>query len=342
MTRRYVVVGAGGVGVAIAAGLSEAGIPVVLVSRGKTYEAIRAHGLHYAHAGWSRRLDVSVVDGADAVTLREDDVLVLTVKSQDAPAALADWAWRPVEGGGVGSDLPVLLTQNGLDAERVALRYFSKVVAGVTLVAARHVIAGKVEVGNAPRIGQLIVGAYPSAALAPGAGEAAAGIAADLQAANWLSQDVPDVARWLAWKVLVNVTFSLALLEGSPAEVDELRTLLVDEARSVLTAAGYEFADPKTETTYDASEAAVSETYGKHQPSTWQSFVRGSGSEVDYLNGEVVLLARHHGLPAPVNDALQRLLGRSAALGEAPGTHRVGEVLALASTLTPTPEGAFA
>ena len=42
--------------------------------------------------------------------------------------------------------------------------------------------------------------------------------------------------------------------------------------------------------------------------SGWQSMVRQTGNvETDYVNGEVVLLGRLHGVPTPVNDALRRL-----------------------------------
>jgi 2-dehydropantoate 2-reductase len=347
--RRYVVIGAGGVGAALAAGFHEAGIPVVLVSRGSTYAAIRERGLCFTQNGETRTLPIDVAGSPDEVTIQPGDVLVLTTKSQDAPATLADWAWRPAKAGpiadgsvagpGVAAELPVLLTQNGLDAERAALRYFSVVVGGVTLVAARHVVAGEVEIGNAPRIGQLIIGAYPSAELAPQAAPIAAGIAADLRAANWLAQDVDRIGDWLAWKVLINTTFALAVLDGTAQEKASLREQLVAETRWVLAIAGYEFADLAT-LTYDASQAAIAApAYGAHQNSIWQSFARGSGSEVDYLNGEVALLARRHGVAAPLNTALQRVLGRSAALGEGPGIHPISEVFAAASAVTP--EGAL-
>lgn len=335
--RRYVIIGAGAVGASLAAGLEEAGIAVTLVSRGQTYAAIRDHGLLYTQGDRRRTLAVDVVDGPDGVELGPEDVLVLAVKSQDAAAALADWAWRPVSDGRLAADLPLLLTQNGLHAERTALRYFSTVIGGVTLVAGRHVVPGRVEVGNGPRTGQLIVGGYPSAALAPHAAAEAHRIAADLRAANWLSQAVPEIDRWLAWKVLTNAIFAVAVLSGTDADVDELESGLVAEVRAVLTAAGYAFADP-ADLEYDPREASVlSTSYGRHRPSTWQSFQRGSGSEIDFLNGEIALLARLHGVPAPLNVALQRVLGRSAALGEGPGVHSAVEVLAAAR-----PEGALA
>ena len=40
--------------------------------------------------------------------------------------------------------------------------------------------------------------------------------------------------------------------------------------------------------------------------STWQSLARGGAVEADYLNGEIVLLGRLHGVPTPVNELLQR------------------------------------
>ena len=47
--------------------------------------------------------------------------------------------------------------------------------------------------------------------------------------------------------------------------------------------------------------------------SSWQSLARGTGAiEADYLNGEIVLLGRRHGVPTPVNAALQRVANRMA------------------------------
>ena len=56
--------------------------------------------------------------------------------------------------------------------------------------------------------------------------------------------------------------------------------------------------------------------------SSWQSIMKGSGDiEADYLNGEIVLLGRLHGVPTPVNRALQRMANDLArAKGEAQST----------------------
>ena len=55
--------------------------------------------------------------------------------------------------------------------------------------------------------------------------------------------------------------------------------------------------------------------------STWQSLERGLGTvETDYLNGEIVLLGRLHGVATPANELLQRLTADAARGGTAPGT----------------------
>lgn len=326
---RYVVIGAGAVGVALAAGLDDAGYDVVLVARGATYDAIRANGLLYSRPSGSRRLDLTVVDGPAAVELGERDVLVLATKTQDVAATLDAWAWRPVatDAGPLpaASTLPLVTLQNGLETERLAARFFATVVGGVTLVAARHTVPGEVHVANAPRTGQVIVGA---ATPTPYAAAVARRTADDLVAAGWLSQAVDDLVRWKAWKLLHNVTNATELFDGTAEQVEALRTAVVTEAREVLAAAGHTFADPDTELTYDRSLAAIGPDSG-HVPgrqSTWQSFARGATSEVDYLNGEIVLTARLAGRTAPVNEAVQAVLGASAAAGEAPGTRHVDEV----------------
>jgi 2-dehydropantoate 2-reductase len=62
--------------------------------------------------------------------------------------------------------------------------------------------------------------------------------------------------------------------------------------------------------------------------SSWQSLQRGTGRiEVDYLNGEVVLLGRLYGVPTPVNAEVQRLANRIARDGAAPDPAAVAALL---------------
>jgi 2-dehydropantoate 2-reductase len=61
--------------------------------------------------------------------------------------------------------------------------------------------------------------------------------------------------------------------------------------------------------------------------STAQSLARGAGSvETDYLNGEIVLLGRLHGVPVPANAFFVELGARMASRGLTPGAVSLAEI----------------
>jgi 2-dehydropantoate 2-reductase len=92
-----------------------------------------------------------------------------------------------------------------------------------------------------------------------------------------------------------------------------------EEGVACLRAAGIAYAERDRARNDAIRPRAVA---GKRRPggSTWQSLARGTGSvETDWLNGEVVLLGRRHGVAAPVNELLQRLASELARGGRPPG-----------------------
>ncbi|MFS2154979.1 hypothetical protein [Rhizobium sp. Rhizsp42] len=48
------------------------------------------------------------------------------------------------------------------------------------------------------------------------------------------------------------------------------------------------------------------------QQSTWRSFTRVASDEVDFLNVEIVMLGRLHGIAAPYNGTVQHIAGQLA------------------------------
>jgi 2-dehydropantoate 2-reductase len=63
--------------------------------------------------------------------------------------------------------------------------------------------------------------------------------------------------------------------------------------------------------------------------SSWQGAMRGRRStETDFLNGEIVLLGAQHGVPTPLNRAVQRLAHRAARAGLAPGATSIEDIRA--------------
>ena len=73
----------------------------------------------------------------------------------------------------------------------------------------------------------------------------------------------------------------------------------------------------------------LGEISGQTRPggSSWQSLRRATGDiETDYLNGEIVLLGRIHGVATPAS-ALQRLARELAVTRDAPGATPAAAIL---------------
>jgi 2-dehydropantoate 2-reductase len=75
-------------------------------------------------------------------------------------------------------------------------------------------------------------------------------------------------------------------------------------------------------------QAMHSAGQGSHRgSSSWQSLARGTGTiEADWLNGEIVLLGRLHGVPTPVNEVLRRVANRMARDHLPPGSWSIERI----------------
>lgn len=325
---RYVVIGAGALGGILAAELHDSGSSAVLVARGAHGDAIRADGLRIRRPHAVDVIRVPVVSGPADIRLEPDDVLVLAVKAQDIENVLQTWSWLPVAGGGVAADLPVLTLQNGLATEDAVLRRFREVYAATAWIAASHLTPGEVISPSWPSVGIVWLGAHHG-----GSSERAERIAADLRSARFAATAVSEVARWKAHKLRGNVTNGLDLFAGDESDLATAGALLLAELDAVYAAAGIVPIDPADVVgAVPALQIDAVPGHEIHRRSTWQSFARGAGSEVDYLNGEIVLLGRRHGVPTPVNEALQRALGLRSATGSSTEPIEVSVLLAALAT----------
>ncbi|MFE6891095.1 ketopantoate reductase family protein [Streptomyces sp. NPDC057694] len=328
---RYLIIGAGAVGGAIGARLAEAGQDVVLVARGRQYEALRERGLRFEAPDGARVHRPPVADGPDALgTLRADDVLVLCVKTQDSAAALAAWGAAPVEGGGTAAArLPLVCAQNGVESERLALRTFQRVYAMCVWLPATFVEPGVVRADGTPLTGILHLGRYPA-----GSDGTARAIGADLERGGRLAAPVvDDVLRWKYAKLLSNLANAVEAVSGvlTGEESIALFRRARAEGEAVLDAAGiaYTSQDEEKKTRADRIRFEPFDGSPRGGGSTWQSLDRGAGSvEVDYLNGEIGLLGRLHGVPTPVNDVLQERANDAARHGRPPGATPIAELVA--------------
>ncbi|SCB33780.1 ketopantoate reductase family protein [Rhizobium multihospitium] len=310
---RYIIIGAGAVGASLAAQFELSGIDYVLVGRGAQIRHVIEHGLVYHRPSGIRQIRLKAFDTAEPPSLRRDDILLLTVKSQDAAEALAFWAWRPVghSEGLTTSALPIVTFQNGLATEAAALRLFPNIYGASILTPARFTETGHVVVGGDPQVAIVTIGRYPH-----DTDETAAKVALDLSRSDYIAETTSDIKRWKAAKLLHNVRNVLELFDGGEDARAAFSAALVEEAETVLEAAGYTFASP-SERTVSIAHWKIAENSGIRpgQQSTWQSFTRGASSEVDYLNGEITLLGRLHGIATPYNRAAQEIAGSAAQQG---------------------------
>ena len=310
---RFVVYGAGAVGGVVGGRLHEHGHDVVLVARGAHHDAIRDAGLRIDSPAGTVTVDVAVVDHPGAAGLGDGDVVLLAMKSQDTPPALqALAACAPPR-------TPIVCLQNGVENERRALRVFPAVYGVCVMCPAGHLEPGVVEAWAEPVTGLLDVGRYPH-----GTDDVAESVACALRASTFESVARPDIMRWKYAKLLLNLANAAEAACGPAAHSSDLVARARAEGEACLRAAGIDAVPPDEERARRGTFRAGS-IAGRTRPggSTWQSLARATGSvEADDLNGEIVLLGRLHGVPTPVNEALQRVAARLAAEGTPPGSLR--------------------
>jgi 2-dehydropantoate 2-reductase len=295
------------VGGALAALLNRAGHEVAVTARGDSIRAIAERGIRLT-GGWGEHTaGVAVADRL----LQSQDLVLVTAKAMDAPAAIAASA-------DACRGAAVVVVQNGLEGVTRAEELLpeSRVLGGLALFAASLVAPGEVLL-TAP--GPLYVGPTDSADPAVAA----------------LSEALPTTAVGdlvgMQWsKLVVNQVNALPAVTGLSvqevvADVGLRRLLTRSLQETVRTghAAGIRFgrmsglSDPVLR-----AVAAVPPGLAQALPrlmarrmgsvpnpgSTLQSIRRGQPTEIDYLNGAVAAASARLGRIAPVNAALTELV----------------------------------
>jgi 2-dehydropantoate 2-reductase len=312
---RIVVFGIGAVGGVIAGRLFEHGNEVVAIARGAHFEAVRDNGLTLIDPDRKVTLPIPVVDDPARIDWRDDDVVLVTTKTQDSAGALSALATA------AGRELPVVCVQNGVENERIALRRFENVYAICVMLPAEHLEPGVVAASSAPVTGLLDIGRYPG-----GLDDTAHAVAAALSGATFESIPRPDVMRWKYAKLLMNLANSVEALCAPGDDAVSLGRLARREGAAVLRAADIDVAS--IEEDRERRGERLTPRLARGGGSTWQSLRRGTGSlETDYLNGEIALLARMHGVASPVNAVLQSAANDAARRKLAPGSLRAADLL---------------
>jgi 2-dehydropantoate 2-reductase len=320
---RFVVVGAGAIGGGLGARLAQAGHDVVLVARGEHLAAIRGGGLRVEAPDGVHVQPIAAIESVRTHRWRDGEVVLLAIKTQDAAAALAELAACAPPA------TPIACLTNGLEAERLALRSFACVHAVCVMSPATFVRPGVVQQWGEPVRGIFDLGRYPGH---PGGGTDAldAELAAAFRSAGYESEACADVMAAKRTKLLMNLSNAIEALCGPGLRASSLAQLARLEGIACYEAAGLSRVSDADDAARRANlRSGTIDGAKRGGGSTWQSLVRGASSlECDYLNGEIVLLGRLHGVPTPVNAMLQREAARAAAAHLPPGSLTLDDLIA--------------
>ena len=305
---QVVVYGAGAIGSLVGARLHDAGVSVQLIGRQAQVDAIRANGLLV------KGLEQSHAVHLPATTTLEGtpDVILLTVKSQDVQDACRDIAR-------LGSEATVVTMQNGVRSDREAADILGRdrIVGCVLNISATYLEPGVVE-QNTREFFQ--VGApFPESATRVDSVVA-------LLSPILRTVFVPDVARARWTKLMANLNNAIMAITGLPIGnalrhpgLARLSIATIREGVRTAQLGGFGLDQSRRARTFRLmSTLPISLSYrifGKrlagnfppdstYGPSTLQSLKRGSSSELDYLNGEIVKLGEQIGRPTPYNTGL--------------------------------------
>jgi 2-dehydropantoate 2-reductase len=310
---RFIIYGVGAIGGTFAASLASAGHEVIGIARGAMLAAIRANGgLMFRTTTGSELVNFPVVGTPDELEFRPDDVILLTMKGQHTAPALEE-----LRAAGITTQA-VVCAQNGVNNERLALRLFSTVYAMTVMLPADYVTPGEVICYGTPKRGLIDLGRYPH-----GLDDNVAAIATAFDSAGFAAFPLEHVMRSKYGKLRDNLGNVVEAALGHGSRSGPLMDAIQAEAEAVYKAAGIDWvavgnADPRRKGLMEMGAVdGVTRTGG----SSIQSLKRGAGSiETDYLNGEIALLGRLHGVATPLNAGLVTIGHELVAASAEPGS----------------------
>jgi len=320
---KLAIVGAGSVGLVLAARLAQAGVDVLLVTRGEPQaREIAAEGLRLEDptSGRVRHAELPVLAGIPAAGPQLGDRTVVAChRSPQTPAVVEALARAAPEA-------VVAAAQNGAEPEAPFAAQFRTVLGVVVRFTATRIGPGA---ARAAEGGRLVVGRHPE-----GTGPEAASLAAAFRTAGFdtglstrLSED-----RWL--KLCLNLLSAPNAMirredHGEEAFV-ELKARLLEEARGVLRAAGIPAAS------CDGRDRSLTEEIARQRASladgtsarrlplynqVWRALREGGPVEADGYYRTVLALAARHGVEAPLNARMLEAVER--AVREETGPERL-------------------
>jgi 2-dehydropantoate 2-reductase len=311
---RIVVAGSGAMGCRFGAALFAAGHEVLLLDGWAEHvAAINADGLRVTDEAGTRVLPVPAAGLPASSADRADLVIVFAKATATAAVAAAST-------GAIGPATLVLTLQNGLDNIESLLAHVpaARLLAGTTTLGTELLGPGHIRaLGSGDTAFGPLPGGTPAGEAA--AGEAATGgaerVRAALSAAGLSVRVAPNALELIWAKVAFNcVMNTLCSIASIPVSAlarydgfDALASSILEEIAAVARAEGVTVDTAAVLATMKAQfDPSAS---GSHLASMLQDLMNSRRTEIAHLNGAVAARAARHGIPAPANTLIARLVG---------------------------------
>lgn len=314
---RFIIYGAGGIGGIVGGHLAMAGYDTVLVGRPDHMNAVRRNGLKLVKPEGTHTVMIPAVTSCAEVGFRPEDVVLVTMKGQNTDQAMRDLHDSVTE-------VPVFCLQNGVRNEEIVSKHFSRTYGVRVNIGAVYMNPGEVVCRRDPP-GWLIIGKYPD-----GSDSLAEAVGAALLDAGFYVLVTTDVMPYKWGKLMSNLANAIGAITNESFQTQRRITQAAQkEAEDLLKDAGIRWLSEKEIQKewgdFSARPKAAMQT--EEQSSTWQSLGRQQGSvETDFLNGEIVRVAKRLGKAAPINEAITRICLEMATKKEKPGKFSAAEL----------------
>ncbi len=311
---KIAVIGAGAIGGLVSGYLKNKGEDVILIGHPESIRPIKENGLNISGVRGNFNLKIDVARELTA----KPELAILAVKTQDLDTAVKNNL-------NFLKDCPLLTTQNGVQAEDIAAQYISQgnLISSIVMFGATYLEAGKV-VHNFE--GNWIIGR-----ISTGADEKLIFIQGILNKIfpTVISNDIRGM-KYL--KIFVNANNCIPAILGismqeafRDSEISRISIQIWKEGLETVKKAGIKLValpDFPLERLTNLVALPVAEaakifsgimTNLSKEPvygSILQSIKRNRDSEIDYINGEFVALAKAGGFSAPLNQRLVQLVHR--------------------------------
>ena len=310
---KYAVIGLGAVGSIVGGLLSKVEQDVVLIGKENQVEIINKNGLKLEGINGST-LVKNVYASSDYKKLVDCDVIIVCVKSQDTQSLANSLK------GAIKKSALILSLQNGVrNSEILKNTTGNKAISGVVLFNAFY---------SEPGVVFLTIKGGLFLEYDEGFSDVLNVLVNSFKEAGLDSKIVEDVDGFLWNKLIVNLQNAVTALTGQTIKesiVDKnSRAILVatmKEGISIIEQSGVQL---KTLPGFDSKKmvrrlslfnstllkvgSRFMDLKENARTSMWQSIHRGKSTEIDFINGEIVKLAKKNNLKAPINSKLVELI----------------------------------